>query len=315
MKIKLVSFILALATLTTLTACENDKAKNNDDDDDPSSIIEASDNSSDDKNDVSDESSENLPEDDGIFYTGTWRIVPGSYGPFDYLAIDEYGNITEFKEMHDGSITKSVGYSFDIDESEITEGETISFNLNHKNGVSKGTISFIPVGDTYGINMQGIYFYNQDEFNLNDYDVIELTDDNASKYIEEVREFLIETDSNGEIRICSRTELKFKEGLGAPSFIWGDLKCKSISRPAFYDSNTNEIKFGEIPQNANIREIVDNVNFCGIGSYEQFPASQLYPQFTDNGDGTYNFESVRTYEIIGAEDVKGQVYAPKDWNK
>lgn len=162
----------------------------------------------------------------------------------------------------------------------------------------------------------GVDYYYYREEDMANYDVIELTSENVDEYIEDYCYFTHNTDDYGDITsITAWNEIRFKEGLGAASYILGELTYKTNYKTATYNPETKEVIWGEITKTVDSNGSTKKAKFCGAGYYVSLGNVGWNKNYSDNGDGTYTVESVDILEVTGAQKIIGKVYVPKDWNK
>ncbi len=322
MKIKLLTLILALATLLTFTACGEDaKESDNEKDTTVSESTESTqsgdntDNSDATVSDGSDTSSTVSEEENAFPFAGTWKRIQESAYVYDgTIVIDNMGNITYTSGDH---TSKCV---LDEDNEEIVLDDIVSLKYERENGRYYGEISFIKVGDVYGMQFpfgsSEYYFYRESDINFDDYIEVELTSENISEYIEAVVWSKMVTDKFGETTIRAFESFRFKEGLGIPSFVLADdmihsqQHCKMI-----YDSNSGETTIEEVYEVRN-DTFYEHLQTCvPEAAYPDYSGLYTTPDYIDNGDGTYTIESIWIDVVTGAEKIYGKVYVPKDWNK
>ncbi len=325
MKLKLISLIMAIATLLTLAACGNDEVKNNDDGANESPVVESSspetsedssviDNS--DNSNVSDESSESIPEKETFPFAGTWNEVQYNANPQeDYVVFDENGDCKVYRDVNSDSSPYVVEYELIDELDDFTWGDNIE--LRYKRYYSVSIMKFTFMGNHYSIRFHDSdrsYSYYYREEDLTDYDVVELTAENVTQYIEEVYVLTPKTNGYGEIyNLEARIIVKFKDGLGAASFILAELNYNTVYKSATYNAETGKIILGEAFETYESKKTYD-ASFCAGGtistSYQHWSE-----RYTVNDDGTYFIKSVELHEFTGAEKIIGKVYVPKDWNK
>lgn len=322
MKIKLLTLILALATLLTFTACGED-AKDTDNEKDSTVSESAESTQSGDNTDNSDatasdssDASSTVSEDENVFpFAGTWkRIQESAYLNDGTIVIDNMGNITYTSGEH---TTKCI---LDKDNEEIVLDDNVTLKYEREDGRYYGGVSFIKVGDIYGMQFpygrSEYYFYRESDINLDDYDVVDLTSENIGEYVEAVVWSDMVTDEFGVTELRAFESFRFKEGLGIPSFVLADdmihsqQHCKMI-----YDSNSGETTIEEVYEVRN-DTFYEHLQICvPKAAYPTYVGVYTTPDFIDNGDGTYTIESLWIDVVTGAEKIYGKVYVPKDWNK
>ncbi len=324
MKTKLLSLALAITTLLSLTACGSDKSKTPNTEREPapessvvepssvqSSEIEHSENETSDMEPVTPE----VPEENLFPFAGTWRLIQRDADSVnEYFVITKFGDATKHYIDYEG---KPCTYEYALsDKDEIVLGEENSLYFKNKNGRGSGeTIYFTPVGDHYGMKIykSSSYNYYYREEDMADYDVVELTSENIGKYLKGSNSFTYDKDDYGDVtKIYVRDYLEFKDGLGAASFFVGELYINYNYANATVNLETDEITYGEIYK-TDVAENTKKEKFCALGDY-LYNHLSWGADFTDNGDGTYNVESVCVMEVTGAEKIFGKVYVPKGWN-
>lgn len=325
MKIKLLTIILAFATLLTLTACGGDNATEAEKEVSEKSEITESTESSDNSDEIPSDTSENtdtsstVPEEESIYpLAGTWKRVQKTADVEEnYFVIDNNGYLTEYYIYSDGE-TSVYEYSLDNDYRDVEWTDSVKLYFQAVTGRKGQSMTFEKVSGHYTYTEYDSrgrisnYYYREED--MADYDVIELTSENVGQYIEDYCYFTHNTDDYGDITsITAWNEIRFKEGLGAPSYIFGELTYKINYRTATYNPETKEIVWGEIYETDDSNDFTKKVQCCGIGDYVS--NTGWNKNYSENGDGTYAVESVDILEITGAEKIIGKVYVPKDWNK
>lgn len=319
MKTKILALILAMASLLAFSACsgDNDTPKNDDKDkSEASSSIESStdnstDNSSDNSSDDSSADESAVIEETVYPAAGTWKQIGSDRC---YFIIDNSGDLTKYyvdSEFGTNSYEFTPGKKF-VDVEWNTD--TVKMYYTRKGGGLGGGqyFTFEKIGDHYAAyDENGVEYYREED--LKYYDVVELTTENISDYIEDKCTFTCDTNAYNEVtKIYAWNKIVFKEGLGAASYVTAEITYNYNYYTATYNHETKEIAWGEITRTDAYNGKPKSISVNGA---ERKSDTGWGKKFTDNGDGTYTVEMVDVIEVTGAEKIIGKVYIPKDWNK
>ncbi len=313
MKLKLLSLILVIATLLTLVACGNESANENSEEKNASAenSVEESVGSNtatiEDENTDPDENTpdENTPDENVFPFAGEWvPIMKTEDSAMTWIPVSEDDEIENVVISNDGAIVSGdKKYSASTTDFELNKQDTVKINFsNYK------TYRFAPQEDgTYLMYDKYTYFFKKEDYA--DYDIIDLTTENVSEYIE--LEWNIECSGflSGNDNSKLTTGHKFKDGLGAASFAYGNF---------IYSETTKSVAFTRDPEVYTIGDVVASGTSTVFNDITVFaPDSEniikTYDWLDKNGEGVT--ENIVFYDIIGAEKIIGKAFVPKSRNK
>lgn len=303
---KIVSLLLVIASLLSLTACGGNSA--------PAELTTAPHNSttppivSGNESNSTDPTTETSPEAEPFPFAGTWRKIQKTAEKTETCyVIDEDGNMKHY------ITADSEPYEYQLANHDFSATDRC-FTFRNEYGTTK-TLEFEIKDSLYYISEYAssygyTYFYREEDYT--DYDIIELTTENVTQYLDTTYHIWHDKDDYGDITsIYADPKGTFKEGLGLGSFLLGQINYNYSYKMLTYNPNTGEYTVGET---VSIWECnyTDEFKFCAIGDYKSTLIKRADTQ--ENGDGTYLLKDVRSYEFTGAEKVIGKVYVPKGWN-
>lgn len=303
---KIVSLLLVIASLLSLTACGGNSA--------PTDTTIAPDNSttapivSDPESNPTDPTTETTPEAEPFRFAGTWRKIPKTTDAEEpFYIIDEDGNMRYCINVD----SKPSKYSFNGENTWDNGSCTVYFKngylSEYLNFHHKGDLYYAETYDSYGVSE---YYYREEDYT--DYNVIDLTPENVTQYIETSYCIWYDTNVYDDItNIYVDKFATFKEGLGVGSFVFGDLTYTTSYRNLTYNPTTGEYTIGESDKQHE-PERAKKFLFCAADRYGE--NSTTVADKKKNDDGTYLLLNEPYYEFTGAEKVIGKVFVPKGWN-
>jgi len=257
---------------------------------------------------------------------GIWKKVQETEDvESEYFVMDDLGNITWYKPDCDAAVKYTLRTNLkkiildgtDYSLLYITEsGEFKNFYFNHIGGhyTLEEQVPYDITGEFF-TRYTMAYFYRETDFV--DYDVIELTPENVTDYIEYYEDFSYNKSAFGEINnICNcYGDVRFKEGLGAPSYAVGELSYIVKNKYVTFDPIEGKTSIGYTVEPFG-SEGTDFVKFSGKGTY-LLDADIEYENIKwDDNDGTTPLVTKCLFkEVTGATEIFGRVYVPKNWNK
>lgn len=315
MKTKLMTLLLTPAILLSLASCGGGEAASKPDED-RSSVVASF---HDDEKSGSNAFFDMLPEQTTFPLAGTWKMIQKTEKePTEIYVIDEDGNMkwggsyTLENDPDDIVWDDDVTLSYYRKTNSGRSGLSMHFTRNYKYQDAPAEYYSIVTGDIAVVNNR--YFYREEDFA--DYDVIELTPENVAEYIECFTEFCPPAeDADGAIDSIEVRYgiVRFKEGLGAPSFVIGELTCTRLKKAITIDPMSGKVTVGETLETEDGATV--SAQCCAVGDYTAKPGT-LDTYFLHNDGGTEPVvgEAQWFYEVTGAETIIGRVYVPKGWN-
>ena len=242
-------------------------------------------------------------------YLGEWVYMSDGGSSLKYT----------FTVFPDGTLTGS-GYVFEEDvcylweEGNSDDSDTVVLCVSKRNDFGSFSIRLtLSEDNTYIAKMKTglgtpVYFYRPC-----DYEVIELTKENVMQYLELEQSFRYATNDLGFTeRIDNYIEVRFKEGVGRPSYCEANFRFHII---------TKEVTFADKPDGytlgATLKEEDGEPFIIQYGKPEltaeyayQFYFTERWSYVDDNLGGQTHTCEMTFYELIGAENVVGYVFIP-----
>lgn len=165
--------------------------------------------------------------------------------------------------------------------------------------------------NTYLITLQsedqGI---SADYYRVGDYEVLELTKDNALDYLQCSRYYTYSTTPSGYTRnIYCYTQISFREGVGAPSFFQGLLQYRVSETEVTFEPKPSKFTEGEVLRTYEDQPALWGNQLPKVTGRISYAFSEAY-EWMDNSGGENGLKIIRFWEPILAEQVCGKVYIP-----
>lgn len=153
----------------------------------------------------------------------------------------------------------------------------------------------------------------EDYYRAGDYQMVELTAENVMQYLELEQSFRYATNDLGFTeRIDNYVEVRFKEGVGQPSYCKANFRFHMITKEVTFEDKPDGYTLG-----ATVKEEDGEPFIIQYGKPEltakyayQFYFAERWSYVDDNLGGQTHTCEMTFYELIGAENVVGYVFIP-----
>lgn len=312
---KMICTLLAVVAALSLTACGNQENMDNNNPATPGSSPSQN---------METSSSANQNDDSQIPYmdkiVGQWAFMQTKNGQSDETftikpdgTMEKDGKLYSFKvrrpDWDDDFELKLTAYLMEGQEGYDPQGEAYNHCYTIKFTQSPDDTFIAAVKD----EKSGRFAQYYDFFRTSDYTMVELTLENMLQYLELEQHFNYATNDFGyTVRIDNMIQVRFKEGVGFPSY------CTSVF---VFHMVTKEVTFDEKPEGytlgATLSEEDGQPLLMGGGTPEvtgeysyQFNYTERWSYVSENlGGETHTCEMI-FFELIGAEAIVGRVYIP-----
>jgi hypothetical protein len=152
-----------------------------------------------------------------------------------------------------------------------------------------------------------------DFYRVGDYEVVELTAENMMQYLELEQEFKYITNEFGYTqRIENWTSVRFKEGVGFPSFCTAKFRYQMTTKEVTFDEKPDGYTLGATVKTEEGEPLIyggGTPQVTGRYAYEFYFTEYWSYMDTNMGGQTHTCE-MTFYELIGADAIVGKVFIP-----
>lgn len=149
-----------------------------------------------------------------------------------------------------------------------------------------------------------------DFYRVGDYEVVELTNENVTDYLESEEYFSYGTDDFGyTCRIYRYTTVQFKEGVGFPSWCVANFVYRITEKEVTFDEKPEGYTLGQTMTCYEGQPNVWETSTPNVTGKYPYSFYFTYAWFGNEG-GEKLTETVSFHELLGADKIVGKVYIP-----